>query len=205
MTAPADVPVAEGEQAAHAHAVRGALGRVPSRATVELLRWLTGWAVLAWLVRALGTVTGFARRGEVWLEAGALHARRCVAFWGTVVRESVETYPLASVAGVRRGARYPVLRLGLAAFGFGVAAFAGSFFLLDGLRGGTRSLVVVAACVWALGAGFDLVLRTWLPGARGRVGIEIDLLPRAGIRLRDVEAGEADAFVAELSRRLARG
>lgn len=206
MTLPVeDAAVGSAPRQATQHAVRGALGRVPSHAAIELLRWLTGWAALAWLLRALATVTGFARGGEIWLEPGALRARRCVTFWGKIVRESVETYPLASVAGVRRSARYPLLRLGLAAFGFGVAAFVGSFLLLDGLRTGTGSLIAIAGCVLALGAGFDLVLRLWLPGARGRAGIEIDLLPRSGIRLRDVDTGAADALVAELSRRLARG
>lgn len=204
MTVPVDASAAavQGEQATHAYAVRGALGRVPSRAAIEVLRWFTGWAALAWLLRALAAVTGFGRVGEMWLDAGALGARRRVVFWGAVVRESVETYPFASVAGVRRTARYPLLRLGAAALGFGLAAFVGAILLLDGLRGGTGSLILIAACVLAIGAGLDLVLRVWLPGARGRVGVEVDLLPRSGMSLRDVDVGAADAFVTELSRRL---
>ena len=184
--------------------VRGSLGRGPTRATVEVVRWFTGWAVLSSLVGLLARITGFERRGEVWCERGALRARRQATFWGKLIRESEEAYPLASIAGVRRHLRYPALRLALAALAFGSATFTGSVLFLEALRGGTAELASIAAGVIALGAGLDLVLRAWLPGARGRVAVEIDLLPRKGIRLRDVDAKTAGAFVADLAHRVER-
>lgn len=187
-----------------APAVAGVLGRVPSRPPVELVRWLTGWALLSWLGRTVSWLFGMSRRGAIAIGGESLRLRVEVVFWGRVIREDAEVLPIAAVSGVRRHVRYPVARLAVGAVVFGAGALCASVFLLDGLRSGSGGLVAVASGVLVLGAGLDLLLAIVWPGTRARVAIEVDLAGRARVRLRDVDAGAADSFVGEMSRRLSR-
>lgn len=182
--------------------LRGRLGRVTARAPVEILRWLTGWAACTWVVRMLSSAVGFERHGELWLDGAALRVRRQTVFWGRVIRDAEEAYAVTALTGVRRHARYPALRLAVGAVAFGVGVLVGGALFLDALRTGTATLLFAGAIALALGAGLDLVLCVWLPGARGRVGFEVDVAPSTRLRFVGVDAGVADALAGELARRL---
>ncbi len=182
--------------------LHGRVGRVPSRAWVEILRWLTGWAACAWVVRMLAGAVGFERRVELWLEGDALRVRRRVVLWGRVIRDSEEAYAVTALVGVRRHMRYPVFRLAVGACAFGVGMLVGSAVFFDALRTGTATLLAFGAVALTLGAGLDLALCVWLPGARGRVAFEVDLSPHTRLHFVGVDVATADALVGELARRL---
>lgn len=182
--------------------LRAELGRVPGRAPVELVRWLSGWALCAWVVRLFARATGWRREVELRLEGDAVHVARRGLFWGRTVLDSEEVYALGALVGVRRHVRYPSLHLAIGACAFGVGVLLGAFWFLDALRSGVSTLLVGAGSAVALGAALDLVLRTLVPGARGRVMLEIDFGRAARLRLLGVERNAADAFVAAVARRL---
>lgn len=182
--------------------LRAQLGRAPDVAPIEILRWLTGWALAAWIARLFARATGWRREADVRLDGDAVCIARRVLFWGRTVRESEEVYALGSLVGVRRHVRYPAVHLAIGACAFGVGMLVGAWLFLDALRTGIASLLVAAGIAVAAGAFLDLVLRTLVPGTRGRVTLEVDFGKGAHLRLVGVERSAADGFVADVARRL---
>src|SRR5690606_24479214 len=58
-----------GEKPVMSPRLAGAIGRAPGKGSLEVLRWLSGWAILAWIARALAFVLGLRRSVEVRLGA----------------------------------------------------------------------------------------------------------------------------------------
>lgn len=185
--------------------LRARIGRAPGHAPVEVLRWLSGWALCAWAVRSFAGAAGWRRDAEIRIEGDALHVSRRGVFWGRTIRASEEVYALDKLVGVRRYVRYPSLHLAVAAFAFGVGVLLGVVFLLDAVRTGISTLLVGAGATVALGAAIDLVLRVLVPGLQGRVALEVDFGRAARLRLLGVDAEAADAFVSAVARRLEAG
>lgn len=192
-------------QPAAMSSLRARVGRAPGRPSIEILRWLTGWALCAWAARLLARAAGWRRDAEVHIEGDALHVARRGVFWGRTIRESREVYALDKLVGVRRHVRYPSLHLAVAACAFGVGVLLGAVLLLDAVQTGISTLFVGAGVAVALGAAVDLVLRILVPGLRGRVALEVDFGRDARVRLLGVEAAAADELVDAIARRLEAG
>ena len=77
-------------------------------------------------------------------------------------------------------------------------------FAFDAARTGDRALWMIAASLWLGGSGLDLVLEALVPGARGRVVLDLDLGRPHRLRVSGVSLEDADRFLQELSRRLSR-
>ncbi|MBK8169748.1 MAG: hypothetical protein IPK60_05335 [Sandaracinaceae bacterium] len=98
-----------GRRAAWGHetlTVSGRTRRVPRRLVIEVLRWISGWAFIAALLRIFLFLTGFRSTVELTLRARVLHVSRRVKWLGRTVRESQEQYDASRLLGARRTARF---------------------------------------------------------------------------------------------------
>lgn len=182
--------------------VRGRLTRVRRAAWVEVLRWVSGAALLGWGVRGLGALTGLRREAELELVPGAVKVRRTVQLFGRVVRESNDTYVLAAIAGAGREVRFPALGLVVGAVALACGVLAGGLLGFDGLRAGEPSLLALAAVVVLAGAGLDLAFEVLFVRRKGRVACALRVLPRRELRLDGVALADADRFLEALESKL---
>src|SRR5690606_38785546 len=158
-------------------------GRAPGKGSLEVLRWLSGWAILAWIARALAFVLGLRRSVEVRLGAEAIEVRTKVSLLGRVVRESDETWRLESIEGAGRHVRYPAIHRLVGALALSVGVLFGGLVLFDGARSGELVLLMLASAIVLGGAGLDLALDVLVPARRGRVAVDLCARSRRPLRL----------------------
>lgn len=176
----------------------GAIGRAPRAGALEIVRWLTGWAALAWVARALAFLLGLRRHAEVRLGDKALEVRTQVTLLGRTVRESEETWRLDALEEAGREVRYPALHLLLGAVTLSAGVLFGGLMLFDGARSGELVLLMLASVIVLAGAGLDLALDVLVPGRRGRVVVDLRARARRPLRLTRVSVDEADTFLRAL-------
>ncbi len=186
------------EKATVSPRVLGALGRAPRGGSLEVLRWLSGWAIVAWVVRALAFLLGVRREAEVRIAKSSLEVRTRVSMLGRVVRESEESWRLDALEGAGRQVRYPSLHLLLGAVALSIGVLFGGLVLFDGARSGELVLLMLACAIVLCGAGLDLALDVLVPARRGRVALELRARERRALRLTRVSVEEADAFLRAL-------
>ncbi len=175
--------------------VLGSIGRAPRAGALEIVRWLTGWAALAWIARALAFVLGLRRDAEVRLAKNALEVRTRVTLLGRTVRESDETWRLDALEEAGREVRYPALHLLVGAVTLSAGVLFGGLVLFDGARSGELILLMLASALVLAGAGLDLALDVLVPGRRGRVVLDLRARARRPLRLTRVSVDEADSFL----------
>lgn len=197
-------PSSAGGLAAGPVRVSGRLARARSAAWIEVLRWLSGVAVAAWLVRGLLSLTGFRREAELELIDGGVKVRTTSRLFGRVVRESSDTYVFAAIAGAGRETRFSALGLVVGAVALASGVLVGGLLGFDGIRAGEPSLLALAAVVVLAGAGLDLALDVLLAARKGRVACALRVLPRRELRIEGVVAADADHFLASLEQALVR-
>ncbi|MCB9593405.1 MAG: hypothetical protein H6719_11795 [Sandaracinaceae bacterium] len=186
------------ESAAVGVTVTGALGPAPSRGAAQVVRWITGWAILVWIARALGYLLGLRSRAELRLARGQLEVRTHLSMFGRTVREAEETWKLEALDGASRRVRYPSLHLVVGALALSAGILFGSLVLFDGVRSGELVLVLAAAGIVIAGAGLDLLLVVLLPARRGHVVMDLAGRSRRPLRLTSVPIEQADTFLRAL-------
>ena len=178
--------------------LEGLLGRAPRSGAIELLRWVSGWALLSWLLRGIAFVLGVRRRAELRLSGGALEVKTRVTLLGRVVREGEETWRIDALEGAGRRVRYPTLHLLVGAIGLSFGVLFGGLVLFDGVRSGELVLVMIACGLLLGGAALDLALDVLWPGSKGRVVVDVSTRTRRPLRLTRVPLEQADAFLRAL-------
>jgi hypothetical protein len=193
------------ERPQEALSLTGRLGRFPSTPGLSLVRWLTGWALVAWFARLLSTVLGLRRRARVSLVGQALRVEREVVLMGKTVRAHDEVYSLGQLRLARRSRRFPFVHLlaGVVSFAFGIIV--GGMFLFDALRVGELPLLGIAGAILLGGAGLDLLLEVVVPGGKGRIALDLDLGKGSRTRLTGVAQAQADPFLGALAAAIERG
>jgi hypothetical protein len=176
----------------------GRLGRTPRASALEVLRWVSGWALLAWLVRTLGFVLGVRREAEVRLGRKGIEVRTRVSLLGRTIREREETWRLEAVETAGRQVRYPALHLLVGALALSVGILFGGLVLFDGARSGELVLLGMAAVLVLGGAGLDLALDVLVPAQRGTVAVELRARAQRPLQLTHVPLDEADVFLRAL-------
>lgn len=194
----------DGEDDGDDPSLEGRLDRVPPGGFRGVLRLVSGFAALEWLVRALLFALGVRRKGKLRFVRGGLRLRKRVELLGRVVREGEETYTLAAIASVGRTSRWPALPLVVGALAFAVGVIVGGLWLFEGLRSGETVLLLAAAGVIVLGGGLDLGISILWPARKKRVAVQLAVLPKRRLQLTGVPEVRADAFVGELRERVAR-
>ncbi len=183
------------EQPRVAPRLEGHLGRAPRQSGLEIVRWMSGWAVVLWALRALAFVLGVRRRAEVKLARGTHVVRTEISLLGRTVRERRETWRLDALERAGREVRYPALHLLVGALGLSIGVLFGGLVLFDGARSGELVLLVLAAALVAGGAGLDLALDVLVPARKGAVVVDLRARAQRPLRLTRVSIDEADAFL----------
>jgi len=193
-----------GEGAAVSTRVAGRLGRAPRRGAIEVVRWVSGWAIVSWLARAVAFLLGVRSSAELRLADGTVEVKTHWSMFGRTVREGEETWKLDAVDGAGRRVRYPMIHLLVGALGVSVGVIFGALVLFDGVRSGELILILIAAGLVAVGAGLDLALDVLVPAQRGRVVLDVAARSRQPLRLTQVAIDDADAFLRALRNAAAR-
>lgn len=181
--------------------IGGRLGRAPRRGWVEALRWMTGWALLAWIVRALAFALGVRRQAELVLGKSGLEVHTKISLLGRTVRERDETWRLDAIEGAGRQVRYPSIHLLVGAIALSAGVLLGGLVLFDGARSGELLLLLIAAGLVIGGAGLDLALDVLVPARGGNVVVDVTARSRRPLRLTRVPLEDADAFLRALRNR----
>ena len=184
--------------------VEGRIGRVPPTGLRGVLRLVTGFAALEWVLRALLFAFGVRRSGKLRFVRGGLKLRERVELLGRVVREGEQTFTLAAIASVGRSSRWPALPLVVGALAFALGVIAGGVWLFEGLRSGETVLLLAAAGAILVGGGLDLGISILWPAWKKKVAVDLTVLPRRRLQLVSVPEARAEAFVGELRARVAR-
>ena len=184
--------------------VVGRLGRAPRRGALEVLRWVSGWALVSWLLRAIAFLLGMRRTAELRLADGSVEVRTRISLLGRTVREADETWRIDALEGAGRQVRYPAVHLLVGVLALSVGVLFGGLVLFDGVRSGELVLLMLASALLLGGAALDLALDVLVPGRRGQVVVDLVARARRPLRVTGVPAEQADAFLRALRQR-ARG
>lgn len=176
----------------------GRLGRAPRTRALEIVRWISGWALLSWALRALAFVLGLRREAELRIGENEVEVHTAVSLFGRTVREGREAWRIDALEGAGREVRYPAIHLLVGAIALSVGVLFGGLVFFDGVRSGELVLLSIAAGLVLGGAALDLALDVLVPARRGQV--VVDLCPRARrpLRLTRVRLEEADGFLRAL-------
>jgi hypothetical protein len=183
--------------------LQGRVGGTPPSPRWVLLRWLSGWALLTWLVRMLAAAIGLRVDADLRIEGKLLRVTRATRFWGRQVREAEDVYRLPAIVGATRSTRYPLMRTLVGACAFALGVGLGAVWFLDGLRGGGGKLLLFGGGIALVGMVLDLVLGSLWPGARERVSLDLDFGGGRRLRVQRVALGDADRFLRAIARGLA--
>lgn len=184
--------------------VTGRLVRTPRTRALEILRWITGWAILGWFVRGLAFLVGMRSVAELRIADGGLEVKTHLSILGRTVREREETWRLDALESAGRCVRYPAIHLVTGAVTLSLGVLLGGLFLFDGVRSGELILILLAAALLLGGAVLDLALDLLWPARKGHVAMDIVTRSRRPIRLASVPLDQADAFLRALRRAVAR-
>lgn len=179
----------------------GRTRRVPRQLAVEILRWISGWAFLAALLRIFLFCTGFRSVVEFSLRARVLHVREHVQWLGRTVREKKSQFDASRILGARRTARYAWWPSLLGATSLALGILVGGLYGFDGIRTGSPSLLAVGALIVVVGAGFDFLLALLLEGLRGHVTLEVYPESTRAFSVSGVPTTDADNFLDALATR----
>lgn len=181
--------------------VSGYKGHIPEGTFHMIVRWISGWALLSWLIRLVLRTVGYREEMELLLNQKSIKICQRKKLLGRIVRESDEVFPLGSLQWGGRYVRYPALHLLIGALSLSFGVLMGGMFLFDGMFAGDIVLIA-AAFIVLLGAGLDLVLDTLLPGRVGRITMELCLQKGRKLQIKGAPLEDAEDFLTVLSKLL---
>jgi len=178
--------------------IAGVLARAPAIKWWAPLRWLSGFAVVRWLIAAFAALLGVRRHVFVELQGEALSVRIATRWLGRTVRSSDVVHGLAHVAAVRRVSRYASLHLLVGVTLFAAGILIGGWLLGDGVRSQDQTLLLTGAGLVLGGAALDLILGVLVPATARRVRIELDFGEHGRLDVAGVPAADADRLMHSL-------
>jgi len=174
------------------------VARAPALKGWAPLRWLSGFAIVRWVIAGFATLLGVRRHVFVELQGEALSVRIATRWLGRTVRTSDIVHGLAGIASVRRVSRYASLHLLVGVTLFAAGVLLGGFLLADGVRSQDKTLLAAGAGLLLGGAGLDLLLNAVVPAAARRVRIELDFGAHGRLDIAGVPAADADRLMHSL-------
>jgi hypothetical protein len=171
----------------------------PRGTMATVLLGLSGLAVVMHSLRLLGRwVLGYRTPAEIVVRSDSVQVRSRTELLGRTLREQEVTLRRGDILRATREVRYPSLALYAGLSALGVGSFFGVVTLVDGVRVGSPSLVVIGAGVVAAGLLLDFLLSCVLPTRAGRC--RVVLVPRRGgaIAVGRLEISAADALLTRL-------
>lgn len=181
------------------------VGRVSTfsgRPAGTVLRVVTGWAFLRWVLGVLAWTLGIRRPMWIEVDASVLTVQRRVTFLGKTLRERRQVVRISEVLGATRHARFQSLHLvtGMVALGAGVIT--GVVVAADALRVNDQRLLTMAAAIASIGAGLDLLFEVLIPGRARAVTVDVALKGKPPVRISGISLVEADSWLRALGARL---
>ncbi|MEM9071274.1 MAG: hypothetical protein AAGE52_22400 [Myxococcota bacterium] len=176
----------------------GELVRPPATGTGGVVRLVSGWALLQWVVRTLAWAVGVRRRGTLSFVGGGVRLTRETRMLGRVARQGTETFTLPAIASAGRSTRFPTTHLLVGAVSLAIGVLVGGLFLFDGIRSGETVLLLIGAGLVLAGGGLDLALSVLVPGSKGEITLNLAVLPKRRVHLRGMSEEDAEAFLREL-------
>jgi hypothetical protein len=178
--------------------IAGLVARAPAVHWWTPLRWLSGFALVRWVIAGFAALLGVRRHVFVELQGEALSVRIATRWLGRTVRTSDVVHGLTHVAAVRRISRYASLHLLVGVTLFAAGILLGGWLLGDGVRSHDKTLVLAGAGLVLGGALLDLVLSVIVPAAARRVRIELDFGAAGRLDVAGVPADDADRLMHSL-------
>jgi len=184
--------------------IKGRTGRVPTYGFSTLLRVITGWTLISWLLRLFSYAIGYRRHMELELHKETLFIHMRTMFLGRLVREEQEIRRLNAIVGGGRHVRYPALHLLVGVISLSLGILLGGILGFDGFRTGGITLLIAAGVVF-FGGCLDLVLDTLVPAFANKVALDIYINARQTIRIVDVPIEDTENFLHKLGQRFEEG
>lgn len=178
--------------------IRGRVAPKRRSAAMRILRWGSGWALLAWLARGVGALFGLSHELEVTLDDKRIDVREERFVLGRKIAESKSTLMPDAIVEAGRAARYPSLRLTVGVVALSVGLLFGGLVMFDGARSGELSLMLAGAGLALAGALLDLAIDVLGPGRRARVSVEFSARSGRVFRVAKVPLEDADRFLEKL-------
>ena len=178
--------------------IAGVVARAPAMQWWTPLRWLSGFAVVRWVIAGFATLLGVRRHVFVELQGHSLSVRIATRWLGRTVRTSDVVHGLDHVASVRRVARYASLHLLVGVTLFAAGVLIGGFLLGDGVRSHDKTLLLAGAGLVLGGAVLDLAFSVLVPATARRVRIELDFGTHGRLDVAGVPAADADRLMHSL-------
>lgn len=182
--------------------IAGSLRPPPRGGLRGVLRLVSGWALLTWIVRGLGALVRVEGRGSLTLTEGAIRFERHLSLFGKPVLQGKRTMTYRAVAQAGRTTRLPSVHLLVGACLLALGVIAGGTFLFEGVRSGETYLLLFGAALVLGGAALDLGLSVLWPFKRGRVSVDVLTRPGRHVVLSGVDEAHAEAFLRALAKRL---
>lgn len=168
----------------------------------SLLRWLSGWALLSWILKLLAGALRIERTVEVELQREHLLVQRKTMLLGRTLRNAKEVHRLSELRSGSRSLRYPLLPLAVGVFAFCAGVLGGGLLVVDVVRAGQWQLVPTAAAILFGGVALDLALDLVAHGRRGQVRLWLRFDSGHSIAVAGLELGAVDAFLRALASRI---
>lgn len=175
--------------------IRGRVAPKRRSFAMRVLRWGTGWALLAWLARGIGALFGLRHELEVTLGGKQIDVREERFVLGRRIAESKSTLMPDAIVEAGRAARYPALRLTVGVAALSIGLLFGGLVMFDGARSGELSLMLAGAGLALAGALLDLAIDVLGPGRRARVSVEFSARSGRVFRIAKVPLEDADRFI----------
>jgi hypothetical protein len=183
-----------------AGSVVGEIAPAPHGPVVTTLLAFTGILFVWHAARAFGRIAlAYKKPAEIVLSSdGGVRVRWRIELLGRTLRDRDVLVPRGGLVQATREVRYPRLALYAGLLALAVGSYAGVSAFVDGVRGGSPSLLAAGLVIVILGLAVDFVLTTVVPGVRGRC--RVLLVPRAGrwLCVGDVDLRAADAMLGRL-------
>jgi len=175
--------------------------RVGRSGPVRVLLWLTGLALLAWIVRGLVALLGYRHPTTLTLGPRGLELEGERRFVGLSLGQTARLVPLASIQLVDLVGRSGLWALVAALVAVTLAAAIGTTLVLWGFYGAEPSWIMGGLMVIAAGVVLDALAYLWSRLCARRGLADLELRSRAArMRLRRVDGQIARRLVQRLAR-----
>lgn len=175
--------------------VRGRVRSPRSAGALRALALVTGYAIVAWMARGIGTLAGIRREAELSLGTTEIEIRERRFAFGRQIRERTDRVALSSILSIGREVRYPSMHLYVGAIALAIGILVGGTWIFEGARSGELVLLSIGAGLLLGGAILDLALDVLVPATRSRVLVELAVHRGRTVRIDEVALADADKFL----------
>ncbi|QQR89326.1 MAG: hypothetical protein IPJ88_14110 [Myxococcales bacterium] len=178
--------------------LQGYAGYLPKNQFLQVLRWLSGLALLSASFEALAFLLRTTRKVRVELSERRISVHRQLTILGKPVRETHAEFPVSSVRAVVSHSRYPYVYLIAGAFALVLGAVLGIRWFSQGLGSADVWAISVGLFFLLAGISFDLLLNLLVPGLKKHHCLDIYLQGGPDQRIAGLDEAELSQWLTAL-------